>query len=40
MWVSVLVSKTSGRDEKKDGQPEPLSYFIVELKSFTPQPAQ
>ena len=37
---SVLVSKTSGKDSKKEGQPEPLSYLLFELNNFIPQLAQ
>jgi hypothetical protein len=38
--MSIFVSKTSGNDEKKEGQPDPLSYFMEELNNFVPQPAQ
>jgi len=34
---SVFVSNTSGNDWKKDGHPEPLSYFVLDSNSFTPQ---
>ena len=38
--ISVFSTKTPGKDSKKDGQPEPLSYLALEVKSFVSQPTQ
>ena len=38
--LSILVSNTFGNASKKDGQPVPLSYFLIESKSLVPQPTQ
>ena len=40
MCISVFSSNTSGSDSKKDGQPEPLSYFVLESNNLVPQPTQ
>mgnify|MGYP000925484857 CR=1 FL=1 len=37
---SHQFEKTSGKDLKKDGQPDPLSYLDVDSKSFISQFAQ
>ena len=38
--LSILVSKTLGKASKKDGQPEPLSYFLLESNSLVPHLTQ
>ncbi len=40
MFVSVFSSNTPGKDLKKDGQPEPLSYLVFESNNFVPHPTQ
>ena len=38
--IPVFVSKTSGNDWKNDGQPDPLSYFVLDSNNFISQLAQ
>ena len=38
--MSVFSSNTLGKDLKKEGQPDPLSYFVLESNSFVPHPTQ
>ena len=34
------ASKTPGKESKKDGHPEPLSYFLLDSNNFVPHPTQ
>ena len=40
IFISVLTSKTSGTESKKDGQPVPLSYLVDDSNNFIPHPTQ